>query len=56
MTHHTAILALRTMLERRPVAELVDEARLRRTPNAAVLVYERRGERFRQVDAAEPDC
>ena len=39
-THHTAILALRAVLERRPVTELVDEARVRKTPNAAVLVYE----------------
>jgi hypothetical protein len=56
MTHHTAILALRSVLEQRPVTELVDEARVRKTPNAGVLVYERCGGRFRQVDAAEPDC
>ncbi|MFJ8560591.1 histidine phosphatase family protein [Streptomyces microflavus] len=56
MTHHTTILALRSVLERRPVPELVAEARVCKTPNAGVLVYERRGERFRQVDAAEPDC
>jgi broad specificity phosphatase PhoE len=56
MTHHTAILALRSVLEGRPVTELVEEARVRKTPNAGVLVYERRGGRFHQVDAAEPDC
>ncbi|MGC5041044.1 histidine phosphatase family protein [Streptomyces sp. DT73] len=56
MTHHTAILALRSVLERRPVTELVDEARIRKTPNAGVLVYERQGDRFHQVDADEPDC
>ncbi|MGW4359459.1 histidine phosphatase family protein [Streptomyces californicus] len=56
MTHHTAILALRTLLEHRPVTELVDEARVRKTPNAGVLVYERRGGRFHLVAAAEPDC
>ncbi|MER5969432.1 histidine phosphatase family protein [Streptomyces sp. NPDC002055] len=56
MTHHTAILALRSVLERRPVTELVDEVRARKTPNAGVLVYERRGGLFHQVDAAEPDC
>ncbi|MGW6939981.1 hypothetical protein ACWGF3_13400 [Streptomyces xanthophaeus] len=39
-THHTAILALRAVLERRPVTELVEEARVCKTPNAAVLVYE----------------
>ncbi|MFE3719247.1 histidine phosphatase family protein [Streptomyces cyaneofuscatus] len=56
MTHHTTILALRSVLERRPVTELVEEARVRKTPNAGVLVYERRGGGFRQVDTAEPDC
>lgn len=56
MTHHTTILALRSVLERRPVIELVEEARVRKTPNAGVLVYERRGGGFRQVDTAEPDC
>lgn len=56
MTHHTAILALRSVLEQRPVTELVDEARVRKTPNAGVLVYERRGGRFHQVLSAEPDC
>ncbi|MGY3676445.1 hypothetical protein ACVWXU_000068 [Streptomyces sp. TE33382] len=29
---------------------------MRKTPNAGVLVYERHGGRFQQVDAAEPDC
>ncbi|MBT2900220.1 histidine phosphatase family protein [Streptomyces sp. McG3] len=56
MTHHTAILALRSVLERRPVTELVDEARVRKTLNAGVLVYERRSGRFHQFSAAEPDC
>jgi broad specificity phosphatase PhoE len=56
VTHHTAILALRSVLEYRPVTELVVEARVRKTPNAGVLVYERCAGRFRQVDAAEPDC
>lgn len=55
MTHHTAILALRSVLERRPVTELVDEARERKTPNVGVLVYERRGHRFDRVGTAEPD-
>ncbi|MFD4340188.1 histidine phosphatase family protein [Streptomyces anulatus] len=56
MTHHTAILALRSVLERRPVTELVDEVRVRKTPNAGVLVYERRGRRFHRVGTVEPDC
>lgn len=56
MTHHTAILALRSVLERRPVTELVDKARVRKTPNAGVLVYELRGGHFHQAGSAEPDC
>jgi broad specificity phosphatase PhoE len=55
-THHTAILALRAVLERRPVTELVDEARVRKTPNAAVLVYEPGAGRFHARGTAEPDC
>ena len=55
-THHTAILALRAVLERRPVTELVDEARVRKTPNAAVLAYEQAGGLFHARDTAEPDC
>jgi broad specificity phosphatase PhoE len=55
-THHTAILALRAVLERRPVTELVEEARVRKTPNAAVLVYEQAGGLFHARDTAEPDC
>jgi broad specificity phosphatase PhoE len=56
MTHHTAILALRSVLERRPVTDLVAEARVRKTPNAGVLVYERHGDGFHLVDTAAPDC
>lgn len=55
-THHTAILALRAVLERRPVTDLVDEARVRKTPNAAVLVYEHIGGLFHARGTAEPDC
>lgn len=56
ITHHTAILALRAVLERRPVTELVDEARERKTPNAAVLVYEQDGGRFHARGTIPPDC
>lgn len=56
VTHHTAILALRAVLEQRPVTELVEEARVRKTPNGGVLVYEQRSGGFLQVAAAEPDC
>jgi broad specificity phosphatase PhoE len=55
-THHTAILALRAVLERRPVTELVDEARVRKIPNAAVLVYEPGDGRFNARGTVEPDC
>ncbi|MGW3274062.1 histidine phosphatase family protein [Streptomyces kronopolitis] len=56
VTHHTAVLALRALLERRPVTELVDEARRRKTPNAAVLLYRLRDERFETAGVAEPEC
>ncbi|MYV43011.1 hypothetical protein GT030_30140 [Streptomyces sp. SID1328] len=55
-THHTTILALRAVLERRPVTELVDEARARKTPNAAVLIYGRDGGLFHARDTVHPDC
>jgi hypothetical protein len=55
-THHTAILALRAVLERRPVTELVDEARVCKTPNAAVLVYEQVDGLFHACGTAQPDC
>ncbi|MGV9342889.1 histidine phosphatase family protein [Streptomyces sp. NPDC003688] len=56
-THHTTILALRAVLERRPVTELVDEARVRKTPNAAVLVYEQDGSGlFHARSTLHPDC
>ncbi|WP_432003940.1 histidine phosphatase family protein [Streptomyces sioyaensis] len=56
VTHHTAILALRTLLEGRPVTDLVEEARRRKTPNAAVLLYRLRDGRFEAAGVAEPDC
>ncbi|MFF3015520.1 histidine phosphatase family protein [Streptomyces sp. NPDC057939] len=55
-THHTAILALRAVLESRPVTELVEEARVRKTPNAAVLVYEQAGGLFHARGTVRPDC
>ncbi|MGW4438024.1 histidine phosphatase family protein [Streptomyces sp. NPDC004596] len=55
-THHTAILALRAVLERQPVTELVDESRVRKTPNAAVLVYEQVDGLFHARGTVEPDC
>ncbi|WP_326743401.1 histidine phosphatase family protein [Streptomyces sp. NBC_01768] len=55
-THHTAILALRAVLERRPVTELVEESRERKTPNAAVLVYEQADGLFHACGTIQPDC
>ncbi|MEU9503172.1 hypothetical protein [Streptomyces sp. NPDC048196] len=55
-THHTAILALRAVLERRSVTEVVDEARVRKTPNAAVLVYEQVDGLFHVRGTVQPDC
>ncbi|MET7305330.1 phosphoglycerate mutase family protein [Embleya sp. NPDC005575] len=54
VTHHTAILALRAILERRPVTELVEEARTAKTPNAGILRYELRGGMFHAAGSAEP--
>jgi broad specificity phosphatase PhoE len=39
VTHHTTMLALRALLEDRPVTDLVEQARVAKTPNAAVLRY-----------------
>ena len=40
ITHHTTILALRAILEQRPVADLVEEARKVKTPSAGIFPYE----------------
>jgi broad specificity phosphatase PhoE len=56
VTHLTAILALRAVLEERPVTELVAESRRRKTPNAAILLYHLHGERhFEALGTVEPD-
>ncbi|MER5757691.1 histidine phosphatase family protein [Streptomyces sp. NPDC002082] len=54
VTHLTAIMALRAVLEHRPVEELVSASRNRKMPNAAVLRYELRGDDFHLIDATEP--
>ncbi len=56
VTHHTAILALRAVLEERPVSDLAAEARGRKTPNAGILLHELRAERFHQADVFGPGC
>jgi broad specificity phosphatase PhoE len=40
MTHHTTILALRALLEDRPLTDVVEQARSAKTPSAAVFRYE----------------
>ncbi|MFB7292235.1 histidine phosphatase family protein [Actinacidiphila glaucinigra] len=40
ITHHTTILALRALLENRPLTDVVDEARQVKTPNAGIYRYE----------------
>ncbi|MGW1997591.1 VWA domain-containing protein [Embleya sp. NPDC001921] len=54
VTHHTAILALRAILERRPVTELVEQARTAKTPNAGILRYELRAGMFHTAGSAAP--
>ncbi|GAA0829182.1 histidine phosphatase family protein [Streptosporangium amethystogenes subsp. fukuiense] len=44
ITHHTMILALRALLEARPVEEVVTESRETKIPNAAIIRYEMRGD------------
>lgn len=40
ITHHTTILALRAVLEDRPITEIVEQARAGKTPSGGVLRYE----------------
>lgn len=40
VTHHTTILALRSLLEARTLTDVVEEARRSKTPNAGVYIYE----------------
>ncbi|MGW6605590.1 histidine phosphatase family protein [Streptomyces sp. NPDC055036] len=56
VTHRTGILALLSILESRPVTVLVEEARVRKTPDGAVLLYELGRSRFHAAATAEPDC
>jgi len=54
VTHHTAILALRAILERRPVTDLVEEARAAKTPIAGVFRYALTGAVFELTGTAAP--
>lgn len=54
ITHHTTILALRALLEARPVTDLVQEARIAKTPSAGVLRYELAAGKFVKTAAIAP--
>jgi broad specificity phosphatase PhoE len=54
ITHHTTILALRALLEERPVTDLVVEARKTKTPSAGVLCYELAAGQFAKTTAIAP--
>lgn len=54
VTHHTTIIALRSILEELPIPELLASEKERKTPNVAVFAYERRGARFESRDVIAP--
>lgn len=54
VTHHTTILALRALLERRAITDVVDEARKAKTPNGCVLRYDLAAGRFTPAGTAAP--
>nr|WP_307569181.1 phosphoglycerate mutase family protein [Streptosporangium lutulentum] len=54
ITHHTMILALRALLEDRPVEEVVAESKAAKTPNAAIFRYEMSDGAFTKTDVIAP--
>lgn len=54
ITHHTTILGLRAILERRGLADVVAESKACKTPNGAVLRYRLHGDHFHLIDHTEP--
>ncbi|MGH3974842.1 MAG: histidine phosphatase family protein [Pseudonocardiaceae bacterium] len=54
ITHHTTILALRALLEARPVTDLVQEARMTKTPSAGVLRYKLAAGQFVKTATVTP--
>lgn len=54
ITHHTAILALRAILERRALTDLVDEARTAKTPTAGIFRYAFSGGEFGTPETLGP--
>jgi broad specificity phosphatase PhoE len=55
VTHHTTILALRAILEARPVEEVVAEARESKTPVAGIFRYSWADGEFTLTGTAAPD-
>jgi broad specificity phosphatase PhoE len=54
VTHHTTILALRAILERRSLIDLVEEARSAKTPTAGILRYELAAGEFGKPETLAP--
>ncbi|MFI0773040.1 histidine phosphatase family protein [Streptomyces sp. NPDC021218] len=54
VTHHTTILALRCLLEDRPLTDVVDGARRAKTPNAGIYRYQLADGRFEPIGSAAP--
>ncbi|MDN3060957.1 histidine phosphatase family protein [Streptomyces sp. SRF1] len=54
VTHHTTILALRCLLEDRPLTDVVDEPRRAKTPNAGICRYQLADGRFEPIGSAAP--
>lgn len=54
VTHHTAILALRAILEQRAITVVVEEARRAKTPTAGGFRYELVEGEFRKTATIEP--
>ncbi|MFD7579021.1 histidine phosphatase family protein [Kitasatospora sp. NPDC059817] len=53
-THHTATVALRSLLEACPLPEILAEERKGKMPNAAILHYELRDGRFTRTGTSTP--
>lgn len=54
VTHHTTILALRAILERRAVTDLVEEARTAKTPSAGIFRYDFAAGEFGKPETLAP--
>lgn len=55
ITHHTTIMALRTVLERRAPEEVTADTRARKIPNGGILIYRKlNSESFGLVETISP--